>query len=72
LQLTESNFSSTIGKEPLLLINFYTPWCGHCQQLDPILLKVAKDLFDSNATVSIFLIVNQNGSLFSYPIIRQK
>jgi protein disulfide-isomerase A1 len=36
IELTAANFDETIAKYDQLLIEFYAPWCGFCQAMDPI------------------------------------
>ena len=40
--LTSSDFSKT--RKGLWLVEFYAPWCGHCQSLAPEYEKAAKAL----------------------------
>ena len=44
VDLTESNWSSTVNKKETWLIEFYAPWCGHCKKLTPEWIKTAKKL----------------------------
>ncbi|CAN1124274.1 Protein disulfide-isomerase like 2-2 [Linum perenne] len=42
LQLTPSNFKSKVlNSNGVVLVEFYAPWCGHCQSLTPAWEKAA-------------------------------
>ncbi|XP_042482725.1 protein disulfide isomerase-like 2-3 [Macadamia integrifolia] len=42
LQLTPSNFESKVlNSNRIVLVEFFAPWCGHCQALTPIWEKAA-------------------------------
>eukprot|EP00883_Tetradesmus_obliquus_P011814 jgi/Sobl393_1/4620/SZX79247.1 len=44
VSLTESNFNSKIKSGGVWMVEFYAPWCGHCQQLKPAWEQAAKAL----------------------------
>lgn len=45
LQVTSTNFDSLINRSNhTSIIEFYAPWCGHCQNLKPAYEKAAKSL----------------------------
>ena len=51
LILTKQNYNETLAKEPLLLVNYYAPWCAHCKKLTSELNEVAEDLVEYNIPV---------------------
>ena len=43
LNLDDSDFTETINKFPLLLVDFWAPWCGPCRMMSPVIDQVGKD-----------------------------
>ncbi|KAL5715276.1 protein disulfide-isomerase [Ranunculus cassubicifolius] len=41
LELDDSNFEKAISSIDYMFVDFYAPWCGHCQRLSPELDKAA-------------------------------
>ncbi|NWZ45630.1 PDIA2 isomerase, partial [Brachypodius atriceps] len=44
LVLHEHNFARALREHQLLLVEFYAPWCGHCQRLAPSFAQAAAEL----------------------------
>jgi protein disulfide-isomerase-like protein len=42
IELTSQNFARTVGDGNVWLIEFYTPWCKHCQTFKPSYMSVAQ------------------------------
>jgi thioredoxin 1 len=41
--LTDSNFKVEIAKYPVMLVDFWAPWCGPCRMVSPIIEQLAKE-----------------------------
>ena len=62
LNLDDSSFFQTISKFPLLLVDFWAPWCGPCRMMSPVIDQVGKEYMgklvvgkvnvDENPTIS--------------------
>jgi thioredoxin 1 len=43
LILNDSNFAQAVEKYPLLVVDFWAPWCGPCRILGPTIEQLARD-----------------------------
>ena len=43
LILNDSNFAQAVEKYPLLVVDFWAPWCGPCRILGPTIEQLAKE-----------------------------
>jgi len=50
--LTKENYSQFVSEEPLSLVEFYAPWCGHCQALAPQYEEAATELLRSEVKLA--------------------
>ena len=52
IDLTPDNFDKkVINSDSIWIVEFYAPWCGHCQQLKPDYEKAAAAL---KVTICLF------------------
>jgi protein disulfide isomerase len=49
--LSDDTFPDFVAENDFSFIEFYAPWCGHCKQLTPVFVEVAKTLKENNANV---------------------
>lgn len=43
LILTDSNFKVEVAKYPIMLVDFWAPWCGPCRMVSPIVEQLARE-----------------------------
>ena len=43
IALTDANFQGEIAKYPIILVDFWAPWCGPCRMVGPIIEQLAKE-----------------------------
>jgi thioredoxin 1 len=41
--LTDSNFAGEVRKNPLMIVDFWAPWCGPCRMVSPIIEQLARE-----------------------------
>lgn len=43
LDLDDATFFQNLNKFPLVLVDFWAPWCGPCRMMSPIVDQIGKD-----------------------------
>jgi thioredoxin 1 len=43
VHLTDANFAAEVARYPLILVDFWAPWCGPCRMVAPVIDQLAKE-----------------------------
>jgi protein disulfide isomerase len=44
VELTDDTYDDTLKNNPIVMVKFYAPWCGHCKSFAPEYEKAAKQI----------------------------
>jgi len=44
LELNDATFDQAVASTPVLLVDFWAPWCGPCRMIAPVIEELAKEL----------------------------
>ncbi|KAI0375634.1 protein disulfide isomerase [Pilatotrama ljubarskyi] len=75
IDLTHDNFDAVVKPEPLMLVEFFAPWCGHCKALAPHYEEAATALKEKNIKLAKVNCVDeadfcQSNGVQGYPTLR--
>ncbi len=52
ITLSASTFDEIVKPEPIILVEFFAPWCGHCKALAPHYEEAATALKEKNIKIA--------------------
>ncbi|XP_057699393.1 protein disulfide-isomerase A2 [Corythoichthys intestinalis] len=72
-----NNFAWALNQTKFLLVEFYAPWCGHCQRLEPIYAEAAGKLKEDVSSIGLAKVdaieekeLGEEFGISSFPVLK--
>ena len=65
--LNDSNFASEVAKYPVMLVDFWAPWCGPCRMIGPVIEELAGE-YTGSVKIGKLNIDDSPGAAQSYGV----
>ncbi|MDG7008502.1 MAG: thioredoxin [Nitrososphaerota archaeon] len=44
VEMTDANFGEVVSSHPVVVVDFWAPWCGPCRVVSPVLEQLASEM----------------------------
>lgn len=69
-EFTDQNFETEVVKSSKpVLVDFHAPWCGPCQQLNPVIEKIAEEYNGKDIAIGKINIDENNETAGNYGVM---